>query len=205
MAYEPATPLDDPVPLGFGATGGGPRASAGTYQIKLAVGGETVSQTFEVVADPRVNATREDLQVQFDLQIQVRDKMSALNEAVNTIRKVRAQADNWAGRTDSEAVKEAAGDLNEKLLAVEGELIQYRAKSPQDSLNFPSKLNVQLAGVAGSAGTAEGRPNAQTYAVYEDVAVRIDAQLAQYQEIIATDLPAFNALIIESDIDPVTV
>ncbi len=88
---------------------------------------------------------------------------------------------------------------------MEGELIQYRAKSPQDSLNFPSKLNVQLAGVAGSAGSAEGRPNEQTYAVYEDVAARIDTQLEQYQEIIANDLPAFNKLIDEADIDPVSV
>jgi len=39
----------------------------GTYQVQLKVGDQTYSQSFELVKDPRVAATAEDLQMQFDL------------------------------------------------------------------------------------------------------------------------------------------
>ena len=55
--------------------GRGPLAPPGSYQVRLTVGEQSQTQTFEMVKDPRVGATQEDFDAQFALAIRVRDKI----------------------------------------------------------------------------------------------------------------------------------
>src|SRR5690606_2205424 len=98
-------------------------------------------------------------------------------------------------RMDDEKVNEAAKELDDKLYAVEGEIIQYRAKSTQDTLNFPVMINAKLAALIAVAGSAEGKPTKQSYDVFEDLSKRTDAQLAKLKEIVDKDVKAFSDLI----------
>ena len=89
----------------------GPVAVPGTYRVELAVDGKKLTQEFKIEADPRVAGSAKDLQAQFDLLLQIRDKVSETHETINRLRAIRTQAEDWAKRSDSQDVKAAPGRL----------------------------------------------------------------------------------------------
>ncbi len=181
----------------------GPLAPPGDYRVQLTVGDGAYTQGVRLVKDPRVAATQDDLERQFELLLRIRDRLSAAHDAVNQARGVRAQVEEWRERTqdrpDAARVTEAARGLIDRLNAVEEELIQHRSKAHEDPLNFPIKLNNKLAALAGVVASADAAPTRQSYAVFEDLSVRLDQGLARLREIVATDVAAFNALIREAE------
>ncbi len=185
----------------------GPVAAPGTYHVQLTVADQTLTEAFEVQKDPRVPATQEDLDSQFKLLLKVRDKLSETHDAINTLRNIRQQVEDWEKRTrerkDHEAVSSAARSLKEKLSPIEDELTQSRAKTRQDTMNFPAKLNGKLAWLAGVVASAQAAPTRQQYELYADLAGRIDVQIQRLQEIIDTDVAAFNRLMRESEMPAV--
>ena len=93
----------------------------------------------------------------------------------------------------------------DKLYDIEGELIQYRAKSSQDTINYPAKLNSELAALAGSISGAEGRPTMQSYTVFEELSGRVDEQLARLNTLVEQDVAAFNQKVRDSGAPPISV
>jgi hypothetical protein len=120
---------------------------------------------------------------------------------------MRQQVEEWARRAEgvtnaqaAEAVGKAATGIREKLTAIEEELIQSRARVQQDQLNFPTRLNAKLSGLTSVVASADGAPTQQSYDVFRELGARIDQQLFQFQEVIESDVAAFNELIRASDI-----
>jgi hypothetical protein len=60
-----------------------------------------------------------------------------------------------------------------------------------------------LASLAGVVSSADAAPTEQSYAVYEDIAGKIDVQLAALKECLDQDLPAFNQLVREKNVPAV--
>ena len=181
----------------------GPLAPPGTYQVQLSVGGQTYTAAFELRKDPRVSATPADFAAQFSLLLRIRDKLSETHDAINRLRSIRQQVEEWVrraeaisnGQTAAAAVAQAAAGITEKLTAIEAELIQSRARVQQDQLNFPTRLNAKLSGLTSVVASADGAPTQQAYEVFHDLSTRIDQQLIQLQEVIDADVAAFNELI----------
>ena len=177
----------------------GPRAVPGTYQVKLTVDGKTSVQTFEVKADPRIEATQADLAKQFDLLMKIRDKLTETHEAIIQIRDARKQIEDVSNRLkdrpEGKAAVDAGKALNAKLTAIEEELYQTKNQSNQDPLNYPIRLNNKLAALAGVVASGDAAPTAQAYAVYEDLTGRINAQLQKLDQVLRADLPEFNKLV----------
>jgi photosystem II stability/assembly factor-like uncharacterized protein len=178
----------------------GPIAPPGTYRVELKVGDQTCTESFEIRKDPRVEASQEDLQVQFALLGKIRDKASAVNEAINGVRSIRQQVEDWERRSQGheaqEQVKSAAAALKEKLAAVEAQFTQVKAKNRVDPLDFPVMLNGKLLWLAEAVvASADAAPTRQAYEVFDDLAARIDAQLEQWRELLDGEVAAFNALI----------
>ena len=78
----------------------GPLAPPGTYQVQLSVGGQTYTASFELRKDPRVAATQADFEAQFDLLLRIRDKLSETHDAINWLRSIRQQVEDWARRVE---------------------------------------------------------------------------------------------------------
>jgi photosystem II stability/assembly factor-like uncharacterized protein len=200
MRYEDARKVDGYVtPQG---TLPGPAAAPGQYQVRLTVGDETSTESFEIRRDPRMPATDEDLAAQFALLLKIRDKVSETHDAINTLRSIRQQVEEWERRVqdqeNSAAITDAGKALKEKLTAIEEELIQVKVKNRGETLNLPIKLNAKMAGLSGPVGSADAAPTRQAYEVFDDLSARIDEQLRQLDAIVATDVAAFNALIRDS-------
>jgi hypothetical protein len=72
-------------------------------------------------------------------------------------------------------------------------------------LNFPIRLNNKLAALAGVVARSETPPTDQSYAVYDELAAQIDAQLQKLLQVMKTDVPAFNQLVRDANIPAVVV
>ncbi len=179
----------------------GPLAPPGTYQVRLTRGDESHTQTFEIIKDPRVAATREDFDAQFNLLLNIRDKLSETHDAINSLRSVRQQVDEWVQRAENhaaaEAVSNAAEALKDKLSAIEQELIQVNYQGARDRLNLPAKLNAKLAELTSVVAAADFAPPQQVYHVFDDIVSRISPQLQQLEGVIDQDVAQFAHLVQE--------
>lgn len=187
----------------------GPKIAPGIYQVKLTVDGKTLTQSFEVKADPRLTTAPGDYSKQVELALKIRDKLTETNNAIIQIRDVRKQIDDLlkrvTGQPGFKVVNDAGTALNKNLTAIEEALYQTKNQSSQDPLNFPIRLNNKLAALGGVVGSADAAPTAQTYAVYDEVVGQIDAELEKLAKLMKTDVPAFNQLVKEQNIPAVVV
>ena len=181
-----------------------PLAPPGAYRVVLKVLGQSQTQTFEIVKDPRVAATQEDFQAQFDLLIKIRDKVSETNACVIKLRSVKWQVDEWtrraAGHSSADAVSEAASVLRAKLSAIENNLVQVDFKGERDRFHLPARLNPKLADLAGVVSSADFAPPKQAYDALDYFTVRIDSQLERLQQVIDQDVSQFMEMIHEMGI-----
>jgi DNA repair exonuclease SbcCD ATPase subunit len=148
-------------------------ALPGAYQVRLKAGGETLTQPLRIVADPKNDAKLADLQEQFDLLMQIRDKVSAVHDAVNEIKKLRA---GLASRRD----RAAATRLDAALEAVQKELAELRFAGFDDQmLVFDLKLNNRVAALQNYVAQGDYAPTEQQYSVFRELSSAIDNALTK--------------------------
>lgn len=185
----------------------GPIVSPGTYQARLIVGDQNWTVSFEVQKDPRVSASQRDLDDQRDLLLRIRDRLSETHEAITLIRETRTQVEQWERRTQGreghEAIAAAAKTVQEKLTAVEEELVQVKARTRQDNLNHPAKINSKISALTGVVASADAAPTEQAYKLLEHLTAQLQGHLQALQTCLETDLVAFNKLLRELDVPAV--
>jgi len=191
MRYPGAADLDGRQILWSGSTVG-PKAIPGAYQVQLLIDDEVVgTETFDLTKDPRIETTQQDFQDQFDLHQTIIAKLDTTHKTINRIRDVRAQInDVKSDNAEDTEIQERADAVLKVLEEVEGELMQTKAESYQDVLNFPIKLNNKLASLASTVATGDGRPTQQQYEVYTDLSAQIDEQFERIVQVFEGELPA---------------
>ncbi len=202
LRYEGATKVPH-APLWGGSTDG-PEALPGNYQARLTVLGKTYTAPLTIASDPRLKLGPDDLARQFDLRLKIRDKLTETNDAIIQIRDLRDQisAVNKRLKNDprEKTLAEAGKALDKKMTEVEEALIQTKAKSGQDVLNFPVRLNNHLAALGGVVESADSAPTSQSYEVFDMLSKQVDEQLAKWKAIIATDVAGYNNLVKQQEV-----
>ena len=185
----------------------GPLAPPGTYHITLSAEGEVQTKSFQINKDPRIEASQADFDVQFETHMAIRDKLSETHDAINQIRNIRSQVEEWeqraASRGLSDAVASAAGPMKQKLESIEDELVQVKYKGARDRLNLPVKLNRQLAELVAVVASADYSPPQQVHDVFRDLSSRIDTQLTLLLDVVELDVANFIDLVNELEIPPI--
>jgi photosystem II stability/assembly factor-like uncharacterized protein len=181
----------------WSADNNGPKAPLGTHSVRLTVNGRSLTQSFEVLKDARLNGiiSDADIQAQFDLVLQVRDRTSEANQGVINIRDCTAQVDARIAAANDGEVTQRGTELKNALSAVENELYQTRLRSNQDPLNYPIKLNNKIATLRSVIESIDSQPTDQTHDVFDLLAGQLDTQLDRLAQIVANDVPPFNALL----------
>jgi photosystem II stability/assembly factor-like uncharacterized protein len=184
----------------------GPSVVPGRYQARLTVDGESQTRDFEITINPRAAAegvTVADLQERFDFASRIRDRVSEANEAVLSIRAVKAQVDDRMEQSENAQLQDLGGTVNDRLSGVESEIYQVKNRSGQDPLNFPIKLNNKIAALLNQVEGAENRPTDQSYEVFEVLSAALDQELEQMSLIIQQDLARLNELLRELGLEPI--
>ena len=158
--------------------------------------------------DPRAECSREDRIAQFNFLKSTRDKVDETHDAIRHMRSVKSQVSGLLERLDEAeypAIFEEGHALDSLMTGVEEVLYQTKLKSNQDMLNFPIKLNNKLAHVGSLASMGVYAPTEQMVGVRDAVSGLIDVELSKWYALRDERLPAFNALIRESEIDLIGV
>ncbi|MFN7235717.1 MAG: WD40/YVTN/BNR-like repeat-containing protein, partial [Cyclobacteriaceae bacterium] len=188
----------------------GPRTLPGTYKLRLTVNGKSMETDFEILKDPRSTGTDADLKAQFDFLQEVIAKVSETHTAIKKIRTAREQINRAIDpiKDQKEAMKDVldkAKAIQDDMKKIEEALYQTKNRSGQDPLNFPIRLNNKLAHLNSLAGSGNFRPTDQMIAFKQEITAEIDAQLAALDKIFKQDVPAFNALVNQKNIDAVVL
>jgi photosystem II stability/assembly factor-like uncharacterized protein len=175
----------------------GPLAMPGDYQVRVAAGGVAQTQPLSLKLDPREHVTLPELRQQFDLAIKLRDQVSLCDEMVIAIRKLNREAQEEAAKSKDDAVISAGARLRDKLSTIEEEIYQVRNRANEDPLNFPIKLNNQIAALARTVETGDNPPTAQDYQVFDLLTGRLDAVKSKFDQAMKLDIGQFNNVLTE--------
>ena len=185
----------------------GPLVLPGTFQVRLTVGEHTLTESFEVVNDPRSPASLEELREQLDCLLAIRDRISAAYAGVRRIRETAGEVERWCARLSRrgghEAALEAGKTLCEALAAVESTLVLPGKQTDTFGLNRRVRLNAALASVISIIDSADARPTVQARALAEEYMARIDDELERLHALLDHDLGAFNDLVSAAGLPPV--
>jgi hypothetical protein len=193
--------------LSWGAFGGfmGFLASPGTYTVKLSVGGQELTEKLEVRKDPRSAGTVAAIQEQLKMQLEVREDLNAASDMISRLEWIRKQladlkAATGAGKDARELA--ASGEFDDKLQSVEDELFQRTlAEGDTKSFRDPLKIYMKLSVLAGDlSNSVDFAPNKQQREVQAVLRERLRVQKARFEELLKTDLPAFNKMLAEKDL-----
>jgi len=201
MSYEDAKKFKGMIM--WWASTSGPVAIPGLYKVKLKVDEDSVIRNFNILKDPRIQSTDEDLKNQFDFLIEIRDKLSEIHQTIMDIRKVKSQLGGLKAKLDQEEhaeLLERIESMEKKMDEVENNLYQTKNKSQQDPLNYPIKLNNKLGHIVALNGFGSFKPTAQEIKLKDELFKKIDGELAVFAEIKNDELPALNEQILKSKI-----
>jgi photosystem II stability/assembly factor-like uncharacterized protein len=175
-----------------------PRVPPGRYQVRLTAGGRSLTQSFEVVKDPRIAATDAELHEQYAWAKKAHDLLTRVHDAVLRLRDVRAQAETWAKRVDP--LKAPATTLARTLSAIEDELITVKSDDPR---MFPAKLNTRVATMVTLIEYSDGMPTTALRELCDNLALRAEMELVKLDRCLAGDVAAFNARCREAGVDAI--
>jgi photosystem II stability/assembly factor-like uncharacterized protein len=187
----------------WGATQAGPTVLPGMYQARLTVDGRAQTQSFVVKKHPQHSVSDADLQVQWELASQIRDKVNEANNAIIQIRRIKQALADRVNKTQNADAKAIAELLQKELTAVEEDVYQVRNQSNQDPLNFPIRTNNRLASLLRVVEAGDGKPTSNTVPIFNDLKVELQAETDRLQRTLSTYLPRFNQLAQRIGIEPI--
>ncbi|WP_299900618.1 glycosyl hydrolase [uncultured Aquimarina sp.] len=174
----------------------GPKAVPGTYKVSLNVNGKENSQPFTILADPRAEATPQQMQQQFDFITDVNKTVDKAHQSIKKIRKINTQLKSFSKQyKDDEKTKDLvtkAKDLQKQFGEIEKALYQTKNRSGQDPLNFPIKLTNKLGHLNSLVGMGDFGPTAQDIAVKNELTKEIETQLTLFDKLISEEIKSFN-------------
>jgi photosystem II stability/assembly factor-like uncharacterized protein len=181
---------------------GVPMAAPGKYQVRLTIDGKPLTQPFEVVKDPAISTSLEDLTTSTDTQIRIRDNITTTSTMVNQMEIWRKQIEDQLKMNAAKPeVVRALTDLNKKILDVEFKLVS-RSEMLSDDKYFPEAYRVYMnliwlsggvgMGASDEAGSVDYRPTETQMKVLEVIEKDLSAAAAAYDNLMSTTIPAFN-------------
>jgi transposase-like protein len=186
----------------------GPKAAPGNYFAKFKSGADSTEILFTILADPNYKASQAEYEEQFNHLVTVRDKFSEIMKAIRNIRELRQQMNDLNARVGKEIpteVKQQMDTIGKQLTAVEEALHQTKAKSGQDVLNYPIRLDDKLSGVYDVAAAGQSGVSKQSKEAYAELVLQIDVQLNKLKKIMTEDVAKLNQLIHEKSLPVIGV
>ena len=191
----------------WNGTIGSPKAIPGQYSVKIKLAKDSVEQPFTILPNPTYKITQQDYEDQFSTLTKIKDKFTELQKAIKNIRDVRTQINDFNERQGvnlPKEIKQKGDTINKQLTVIEEALYQTKAKSGQDVLNYPIRLNDKISGLFGYASSGYNAPTQQVKNVFTDLALLADVQLKKLQALMDIDVVELNKMIREKAIPVIT-
>jgi photosystem II stability/assembly factor-like uncharacterized protein len=179
-----------------------PMAAPGKYQVRFTVNGQALTAPFEVLKDPAVPTSDEDLMVSTRTQMRIRDDISDTSTMVNRMEVWRrALEDHAKANASKPAILKAIKDLDAKIWATENRLVS-RSEIHSDDKYFPEAYKVYMnliwlsggvgQGASDEAGSIDYKPTDTQMQVLEVIEKELATARTEFERLQSTDLQAFN-------------
>ena len=142
-------------------------------------------------------------EAQFNYLQSIQNKFNEVQKAIREIRELRTQINDFTARQPKDSIKEIksqADTINKQLTAIEEILYQTKAKSQQDVLNYPIRLNDKLSGLFDAANSGNMPPPKQVRDVFAELSRQSDEQLARLKKIKEVEITKLNKLILDKSV-----
>ena len=135
----------------------GPIAPPGTYKIVLTVDDKVFNSSIDLIKDPRIEVSDEDIDIQFKFAMEIMNQTDLANKKVIEIREIKERITQDIENKKISNRKKMSSLLS-KLELIESSIYQVKNQSGQDPLNFPIKVNNRLAYLRKSVESGDGLP-----------------------------------------------
>jgi photosystem II stability/assembly factor-like uncharacterized protein len=182
----------------------GLKALPGLHQVVLEIGNKRWDQPLVLQKDPRWTQSDTDLRAQYELAMRVKSLLESCHQSVEKLRAARTQIQDVFNRksaaklpVSTQAQKEM---ILKKLNELEEDLIQHRSESGQDPINYPSKIDDQIAYLYSIVNHQDDRPNAGAYERLSDLEKELAPLTERLNAILEQDVAALNAALLQQGV-----
>ncbi len=182
----------------------------GAYTLKLTVNDQEFTQKLTILKDPHSTGSESEIGEQMKLLASLRDDIEAVSNTINQIESLRGQLtglDRDLGQQESfKPVRNAASDLGNKLVGVEGKMLQLQTTGRgQDDVRYAPMLLQKLNYLAGQVAQSDFPPTTQAIALAQELHQQANDSRQQFAQLIEGDVKRFNAMLRERDIPNIFV
>ncbi len=186
----------------------GHKVAPGAYQARIKYKKNSKTSAFTILPDPRIKASAADYAEQQRVLTTIEDKVKEIHTSVLDMRNARKQITELAtlikDKPAMKAVADTAKSLTKAMKSWEDKLVQNKAESNDDVINFLNMLSADYIFVRGEVdGNVPSVTNGQTERIKE-----LDAQWAKLsveKQQLVQKINAFNALCREKGIEKITM
>jgi photosystem II stability/assembly factor-like uncharacterized protein len=150
----------------------GPQALPGSYQVRLTADGKSYTQAFNLVMDPRVPVSAQDLEKQFTLETRLTQGLQQANQAAQEIHEARAM-----GRINEETERRLAGGGGRRGSEEE------ESGASGEAHRTLAQLAGTLAQLLGVADSADSAPTTQVARAADEAMAQLQTVLAEWEKL----------------------
>ena len=187
----------------------GRKAAPGNYKAVLKFNKEEKTVPFKILPDPRIKATAEEYAAQQELSGKVESAVKEIHETVLRMRKVRNQIDMAVDllkdRTELKDITDKGKQISDKLKKWEDEIVQNKAQSNDDIINFINKISADYIFVKGELDANIPYVTAGQQQQYEKLDKDWQVLKGTINGIINTDVAEFNKLCSQKQVEKIIV
>lgn len=185
----------------------GRKAAPGNYTARWQYAAQVSTVSFKILADPRIAATKADYAEQQEWMAKTENGIREIHESVLRLRKIRKQINEvvelLADRPEMREVVDSGKKINAKLLSWEEVLVQNKAQSNDDVINFVNKLSADYIFLKGEMDAnipyiTQGQKDR-----YAELDVLWQTQKSRMNALLENEVAGFNALCAQKKLEKV--
>jgi photosystem II stability/assembly factor-like uncharacterized protein len=187
---------------GIGPTTATPIAAPGTYSVRMTIDGQTFTEPFTVLKDPKIVSSEDDLIESTKMQIRIRDAITETSGVVNRLEIIRKQIEDLLKQNrGKDEIEKPLMDLDAMLFGTELRLVTRQDLRSDDKYFADAyKVYMNLLWLGGAVGTGAGdeggsadyKPRDVAYDILADQLQQLADAKAAFETHVATDIPGFN-------------
>jgi hypothetical protein len=190
----------------------GPIAAPGVYTVKMTIDGQSYTQPLTILRTPDGHADDAALQSSVNLQLKVRNDITAVSNMTNQLEWMRRQLEDQSKTlTEKESLLKLIDGIDKKMQDVEYQLIT-RADALSDDKYFQTAYNLyqNFLWLNGEIGTGAGDVQGSgdwgatetAIGLVLDLERTLEKVKGEYQTLMEKDVPAYNRQVQGSGIAP---
>lgn len=195
----------------------GPLVAPGKYTVKLTVDGQPFTQTLDVLRDPKIATSDEDIQRSVKLQLRIRDDVTKTADMINNLewsRKQLGDLDRMYSESKNQEMVKSIQDMDHRMQNVEYKLVSKALATSDDKYYVEAYkiyynllwLNGEIGPGAGDvAGGEDFAPTDTSVALLNEIEQELTGVEAEYKDLIDQHLPAFNRALLEHGAIPLGI